>query len=321
VSTIRTINAQGHRGTEETSIKAETGITRILAYGDSYTFGFEVSDDECWVSKLDASPLPIEVVNCGIGGCGVDQAFLRYQTEGKIFNPHIVFIGILPDNIRRHVNVFRLFLTHTGLPASKPRFILEGDQLKLLKNPLAAIRDYQELLINENEVLARLGQHDYFYQQNFHQGKLDILPSVRFMKLFLQTLINNLSNTAIMKSGQYNPNSEAFKITEKILSQFYKAVLSDNAIPIILIFPSRGHFKHIQSNKPVDYLSLVKSLKTQRLRYIDMMKAFENFGRSHDSSDFFRDMHYSPLGNEIVAKYLENYLKEEELIGSEEGKK
>ncbi|PON10878.1 hypothetical protein C2W62_47755 [Candidatus Entotheonella serta] len=105
---------------------------RISTFGDSFTHGDGVYNHETWQEKLNSLHHKLEVLNFGVPGFGLDQAFLRFQHDGIEFTSNIVFIGFMSADIRRGVNTYRPFaLAHTGLPLSKPRFIIEDDQLVL----------------------------------------------------------------------------------------------------------------------------------------------------------------------------------------------
>ena len=331
---IRTINSQGIRSVREYPLEPPAGKTRILAFGDSFTHGAEVSDDECWTELLSTPQAPVEVLNFGVGGYGTDQAFLRYQEVGQAFNPQIVLIGFMTENIRRHVNVFRKYLSRMfDLPLSKPRYILEAGQLKLLKNPLSTVEHYKKLLAHEQQVMARMGQHDYFYSQAVLPGRFDAAPSVRFGKIFFYNVFKNKSDQATyygMDSSTvrvtvpkndaaifYDTNTEAFQVTVEILDQFYRQVKANHVMPVIVIFPNRDDLQRYRTNptkKKKKHLPLVKALQSRGLEYIDLMDAFEQSGDSYEMTDLFAKSHYSPLGNQIVAKWLLKYLEEHEML-------
>ena len=45
---------------------------------------------------------------------GWTKSFLRYLKVGTTYNPDIVFIGYMSENIARNVNIFRPFYTGDG---------------------------------------------------------------------------------------------------------------------------------------------------------------------------------------------------------------
>ena len=101
-TTVR-INARGYRG-EEFSSQRTDGF-RILAIGDSFTFGWGVEDTETYASQLkqllsvrDPSPA-IDVINAGFAaGYSPDTYYLYLKREGLAVNPDLVIVGVYVGN-------------------------------------------------------------------------------------------------------------------------------------------------------------------------------------------------------------------------------
>ena len=70
----------------------------ILAVGDSFTFGDEVSDDETWPAKLEKISGK-RVINGGVFGYGVDQIYLRMRTLARRYKPDIIIFSL--DDIQK----------------------------------------------------------------------------------------------------------------------------------------------------------------------------------------------------------------------------
>ena len=58
----------------------------ILAVGNSFTFGDEVSDDATWPAQLEAETRR-RVVNAGVFGYGLDQTILRAEQLVSVESP------------------------------------------------------------------------------------------------------------------------------------------------------------------------------------------------------------------------------------------
>jgi hypothetical protein len=72
----------------------------ILAVGDSYTFGDQVSDWETWPAELEKLARR-KVINAGVFGYGIDQAFLRARHLLSRYRFSTVVFSFIPDDIRR----------------------------------------------------------------------------------------------------------------------------------------------------------------------------------------------------------------------------
>ena len=102
-------NSRGLRGSSEHEYEKRPGTLRILTFGDSFTFGDEVSDDETWTYFLEKLLPGSEVINFGVHGYGHDQMLLYLREEGIKYRPDIVILGFALDGHgAQHVLVSRL---------------------------------------------------------------------------------------------------------------------------------------------------------------------------------------------------------------------
>ena len=82
-----------------------TASRPILAIGDSFTFGDEVEDSETWAAHLEKI-LNKRVLNAGVGAYGIDQAFLRAELLLDKYDPDVVILSFISDDINRTEYVY-----------------------------------------------------------------------------------------------------------------------------------------------------------------------------------------------------------------------
>lgn len=304
-------NSQRLRATREYDADPPLGVVRVAAFGDSFTHGDEVRNGETWAAALEAGHPGLEVVNFGVGGFGLDQAYLRYQHEGRRYHPAVVLIGFATENIYRHVNVYRPFYdTDTGRPLAKPRFVVEGDRLVLVENPMQDLARYRELLAEPDRLLPVLGARDYYYHSRVRRGRLDVMPSVRLAKVARQQIAD--STGGIVKGGAYNPGSEAFVVTTRLVDAFVSAAEADGAVPVVMLLPNRADLARHRRHDVRMAAPLKDYLQARRYRYVDLLDAFAGAGGRTAIGDLVPN-HYSPLGNRLVAERLWQYLETQRL--------
>lgn len=268
-------NSQGIRGSHDYQQTPPAGVLRIAAFGDSFTHASDVRDEETWQAYLRQQHPQLEVLNFGVPGYGTDQAYLRYLQEGRRYQPQIVLIGFMAENIFRHVNIFRPFYgRNTEIPLSKPRFLVKNGSLEFLPNPLHDVSQYRELLAHPEPILAEMGAYDYYYQRAYKKGAFDVLPSVRFIKIIRQQFSEPQD---ILVQGYYNEDSEAFRVTVGILDEFYRAVQEDGAVPIMLVFQERHELSRYWREGTRRYQPLLSHFEEQGYAYIDLIEAFDAF--------------------------------------------
>jgi hypothetical protein len=92
-----TANAVGIRG-REVDWRRKPG-TRILALGDSFTYGWGVGDSEAWPAVVERTLAegghPAEVLNCGCPGAGVDAYAEVAERLIPVARPDVVLVAVL----------------------------------------------------------------------------------------------------------------------------------------------------------------------------------------------------------------------------------
>ena len=101
--------------------------TRIVAIGDSYTYGNEVEAHENFAALLDAQS-GVQVLNMGVPGYGVGQAFLKWREHGRQYRPDVVVFGIYVDDYERASVTFS--------SAAKPRLVLRNGEIAVEGQPV-----------------------------------------------------------------------------------------------------------------------------------------------------------------------------------------
>ena len=122
---FHTIDPAGLRFHRERPISSEGPI---LAVGDSFTYGDEVSDQETWpaqLQRLTGHP----VLNGGVTGYGFDQIVLRTEQLAAAHTPPIIIVGFIADDIPRTEMSCMWW-------RNKPWFAIEDDQLVLKGVPV-----------------------------------------------------------------------------------------------------------------------------------------------------------------------------------------
>ena len=116
------------RGKGAYPLQKSSGRYRIVAIGDSFTYGTNVDTAESFPSHLGQMLCHTEVLNMGVPGYGIDQAVLKYLAHGKTYAPDAVILGIFPDDYERASVPFHAF--------SKPWLQSTGNDYALANQPV-----------------------------------------------------------------------------------------------------------------------------------------------------------------------------------------
>ena len=88
-------NQYGLRGPDDVQLNKLADRKRILAFGDSYVWGFDVDQKEIF-SAPQVHGTNNEILNFGVSGYGTDQEYLLYQLMGTRFGADDVFVALTP---------------------------------------------------------------------------------------------------------------------------------------------------------------------------------------------------------------------------------
>ena len=135
--TLVSSNSRGARGVREHAIPKPPGTARVLVFGDSFSFGEEVGDDETFSAGVERRLPGADVVNLAVHGWAHDQMLIRLREEAAAYEPDVVLLGYAPWDDERNLLSFRDY--------AKPRFALVDGRLELRGVPVAT----------PDEVLAR----------------------------------------------------------------------------------------------------------------------------------------------------------------------
>ncbi len=140
-------NSRGFRDPEPVI----TAKPKIVFLGDSFVWGYNVTNQERFTDKLRERLPDWSLYNFGISGYGTDQEYLLLTKQFQFYLPDIVFLVFCAENDRddnsHNVRYGRYY---------KPYFTVDGDNLTLNGTPVPKAENY---FIASHEILA----HSYWF--------------------------------------------------------------------------------------------------------------------------------------------------------------
>lgn len=294
--------------------------TKILTFGDSYTFCRQVKDEETWQNKL-AEDLNCNILNFGVGNYGIDQAILKMENMDFPESADKAILCFVPETICRIQSYWKHYLEFGNIFAFKPRFKLLDNQLILIPNFINGLSDYEKI----KGCINIIRDNDRFYHTKFK------LRAFRFPYLyyFLKDLklnfglFYNLINFSLTKKNIYydkaysliikkNLQEAQFLYNDKdstdlifaLFNKFISTCKSKRVSPVILIIPQLQDLLSTDCN----HSAYFKNIKLDS-KVIDMTDDFKLYDNVLDLYvDDIYGGHLSPLGNKFVARNLSKYL-------------
>ena len=298
-------NRLAARSMREYSLTPTEETHRILTFGDSFTYGYIVSDADTWQARIEAMEPEHEVINFGIPGYGSGQALLRFRRCGKDLGARTIVLGLMLENIGRNVNRYRpLYFPQTQSLAAKPRFTFDQGRLELLPIPY---KDEGALLdaIGDGSILADLAAHEYWLDRPkipFGEG----LASVRLAAGYLSYRQRQ------PRRLWTHPEDEPYRVTLAILKSFHREAMATGAsLAPILVFPTEDGLALLLAGQDKYWQGLLAELSRSGIPWLDLSDALLRYCRSlgKGAAVAFAGGHLNPAGNQVVAEAVLAWLK------------
>lgn len=326
---MHSVSQQGLRGPR---IYPETPVDpakRVICVGDSFTFGYEVADDESFPAHGERLRPGTEWINLGICGSGLAQAYHQYRKTGRNFGGKYVVIGFMTNNQKRTVNCFRAFIAPGSpmAPLTKPFAKFVKSRLTMEPNPYQELSDYHRLLANEAEELKKLTELDYITWSDQEASRNPIVRTLLYIAerrdiyRNVEVLLNRAdddddpSEPPIPEGDPYghaiwHPDSPGFKANAGVFDLFYNEVIADGRIPLIVILPSHQDVRQRADGEPPMHGALLAHLKAKGYRHFDFLDSLEGrFGDKLGSEDLYIGTHFNGPTNRFVAEEILKHLE------------
>jgi hypothetical protein len=184
----------------------------------------------------------------------------------------------------------------------------------LHENPVKSIDQYREILREPAKWLPRLGEHDFYYRRNHRRSRGDFLPSVRFARIIEDQYFHQ---PTFAPGGIYNPRSEAYQVTFRVLDRFYREALANGSLPILVMYPQRRDLRLRRDGEKVTYQPLLDELRRRGYRVIDLADGFQRYDpRGEMARKKFA--HYPKEGNRMAARWIHDVLVQQGLARPDE---
>jgi len=281
-------NSIGLRGDREYATDKPAGTVRILAVGDSFTFGTGVNNSDTWAQHLEnklnaAGGKQYQVMNAGKPGIGPGVYFTNVKNLAKKYDVDFVVIGFFVND------------------------------LKDVSNPYIGFSDIfkQSRLITLTYSLVK----DIPYSQEYAAEK-GVSPALIYHAKKYPTMIKDL---LFLDTPEMN---ESLRETEDVMLQMHD-YLEENKIPsLFVVIPAAQQidikyhefFSKIGFELTPDMLTkpiLQKELTTfftkNKIDYLDMLPLLK---ASCTDCYYFKDNHWNIKGTEFAGSEIYDKFKE-----------
>jgi len=270
---------------------------RIALVGDSNTFGQEVPYEDTWGYFLQKTlGAEVQVLNFGVAGYGIDQAYLRYEKDVRPWKPRIVIFGFVSGDAIRSMVVYPFIKFPWDTPFSTPRLIESDGVLKRVNVPsLAPETIFSRKAISELPFL----EYDIGYQgSDWEEG---LIRHCYLARLFVSMFPR-------WSAEKPDVSEETVSVNASILKEFVRLSTQSGSIPIVVFFPQKAELTALDSKRPHTPLPIGKRvLQAADIAFTDITPCLLEM----DPVDRFvpSGNHYSPQGNAKIANCLDEVVE------------
>ena len=283
----------------------QSNTVRISTYGDSFTFGDEVENNETfpfYLSQITNS----NVINYGVSAYGTDQALKRLEKNlGNGKRTDFVILEFIQDSIQRNMNMYLPFkygFEDWTRYMFKPMLYDGPDGYEWVENPLKSADDTNDIL-NAYEASK---SHDWFYKHPHPNISFPYTVSAFKILLFL-------SKQKYAGSSDWGWGNEASEEKMEELIKFYSALSKEyDFVPVIIYIPLGYEIKdYILNSKEYRFNKFLEKTAEDytdtSMIVIDLAKELKSMRKELLMEQFYvksYDGHPSAYGNKIIADII-----------------
>ena len=293
------INSAGIRGRTEYQPERIAGLPRLAVFGDSFAYGADLGDEDCWTKRIEATHRA-EILNYGVGGYGLDQTLIRYWEDGAAFRPEVVLVGLTTIMAPRTVSRYRRFEHASDAPLFKPRFVLDGEQLRLIPAPVTTREDLERLVAHPEEV-RRFGKDDVWYFPAMFEHRLYRFSHAYRLLAYTAHWISRrlLHRDRVYRGHMLNPDAAPFRLMRRLTQELVAAIRGNGAQPVVVMLPMRSDVEAYRDVGSTPYEPLRAQIERDGVRVLDPVQEF--LRDSDPDAKFQSNGHYSAAGNRLIA--------------------
>jgi len=297
------LNSAGYRQPEFAPEKAAQ--TRIVAIGDSFTFGHGVEGEQAYPRRLETelasrTEAAVEVINAGVPGRWVDEYYLELEERSLALAPDLVLVGLyIKNDLDGRDAESHLWprVDEQGLPLQvrvpelrvDDGFLSRAD--RKLRWRLPVVRDSHVAQLFFDGLRAAGGLFKIYYPKNH----------LMYAPVYADRTQEALAKVRLLLVAMARSTREAGARFAVLLIPAREQVLPDR-------YPAPDGLDYDRPQQVVGEM-----LRAEGIPYLDLLPALRD--RAGDTPLYFEaDTHWTVAGHVLAARLIADYLIAEGLI-------
>lgn len=291
-----TINSHGCRDAEY-PLDKPAGSYRILALGDSFTFGMGVEQEKTYPAQLERilneGNHTVEVINCAVTGYDMWQHNVALQKKARTYRPDLVTLGVFVND---------LLYSLAPLEISQPGY--QGE------NPFTrkGVRSWLHRIYIYNVMRNLEDRLKYRFRSRFDAKYLQGIAARRLIW------------------GPENPDDIHYRLMagkaerrfylafRRALSEFVITATDSGANVLILMIPDSVQLHDASMQSLNSFVK--KTAGSLNVSFLDLTPVLETQDDPESLYLFPDDAHNSPKGLRVIAEAIANELEKTKLLPS-----
>jgi lysophospholipase L1-like esterase len=254
--------------------------SRILALGDSFTWGWGVSQGQVFTDLLQSAlPESIAVYNRGVPGFGTAQEYLVLQRElaTRVYDKVMLmfYLNDLSDNI-------------SSKQGRRPYFELVNGGLRPRNRPALPLSNPVRQFVAEHSRAFAFVQFELEWLKRRFSGEANDKPEYR------------------TSPGIDFHDLPGYAVTARLLGEMHRLARQHGARFFIIYIPQRSEFE-LEAAFP--YVHSIHAMvddiaRTEGIPLVDLSPSFRQHARAGERLIYAIDAHWTPTGHRVAAAAL-----------------
>lgn len=270
---------------------------RVLLAGDSFVFGYGVSEDERVGDILESELKNVKIISAGfVGDAGPDTAYLYTIKEGLNLSPDLILLSIFPYNDLSDIE--------------KTVWAMQDGEIKSIKMPdRKVVNGYLRRSDTPWKYKIPLLRDSHLFQFVFDRVDALTLKLRRKISLRFGLIQTAVEDHEKFRDCLYREICEGkwneAKFKTKRIFKLFKQLSDQQQIPVLaVIIPLE---EQVFGNQQTETL-FHKLLRQENIKFLDLTQAFRDSGQSGQDL-FLPDGHWTAAGHKIAARAAADWLQ------------
>ena len=294
---------------------AQPGSSRLLVFGESFTQGSRLPQEDTWIYQMRAAYPELDAVNFGVDGYGMAQSLLRYRAVSvRTQHDAVIFVFLPTANLWRDINTIRSLAEPWHSFAVLPRFVPVSAGIELIRSPYSNVAEVFEA--NQQGLSSGLRSHlqryDRFYVRELYEPTA---LSAHFVTgKLVAAYLGKRNVQRIRHESFYEPDSEAWRTVRGIFAEAAAQAKSAGTRFAVVVMPTHDDVETATRYPEFEehWRRMVERLRDEGLTTIDILPDLAQVSSSLDYG--YDGSHYGPVGSRHIAsavgKKLSSWMQE-----------